>query len=409
MYKIIVSTSLKRIKIKTKMAEFKIETTLEYVYLPVATLPDFILESEHFCDWQALCLGEETFPIDTRIFIKDLKIETKEDFNRVIDCEAQLLFKTAARIEILRNIDNFWRTNPNASGLNLPKDDMSWFANQVKTLFTEKGGFMIIMKCMKHNYVELFEYIYSRDGERAFHTSNPFAVFPLLYYAIMNNNIEILKRGLELNCPIKFDLIEPAIDKNNIEIVRILLDAFKKKNLEIRSSPFSYAVKKASQDIFSLLLDAYVTDINDFCFNRCQKKIIIQALYNIENFKILLDRGLKIEFSRDYETLELMFYECLGKSLSFETLLFLEERFGVKVDEFRKDKTKNTSGWDYLFINATIIEKDNIDMYNYLRSRGFYVLDFAEDMAREHNCLKITPGLVHLHYKEEKMIKRYNL
>ena len=83
----------------------------------------------------------------------------------------------------------------------------------------------------------------------------------------------------------------------------------KKKNLEIRSSPFSYAVKKASKDIFSLLLDAYVTDVNDFCFNRCQKKIIIQALYNIENFKILLDRGLSIEFSRDYETLELMFYE----------------------------------------------------------------------------------------------------
>jgi len=391
------------------MAAFKIETPLEYVYLPVTTLPDFILESEHFRDWQALCLGEETFPIDTRIFITDLKIETKEDFNRVIDCEAQLLFKTAARIEILRNIDNFWRTNPNASGLQLPKANMSWFANQVISLFTEKGGYMVIMKCMKHNYIDLFEYIYSRDGERAFHTSSPFAVFPLLYYAIMNNNIEILKRGLELNCPIKFDLIESAIDKNNIEIVRILLDAFKKKNLEIRSSPFSYAVKKASHDIFSLLLDAYVTDVNDFCFNRCQKKIIIQALYNIENFKILLDRGLSIEFSRDYETLELMFYECLGKSLSFETLLFLEERFGVKVDEFRKDKTKNTSGWDYLFINAAIIEKDNIDMYIYLRSRGFYVLDFAEDMAREHNCLKITPGLVHLHYEEEKLVKRYNL
>jgi len=383
--------------------------TLEYVYHPVATLPDFILESEHFRDWQALCPYEETFPIDRRIFITDLRIETKEDFNKVIDCESQFLFKSAARVEILRNIDNFWKTNPNASGLKLPKADMSWFSNQVITLFTERGSFMILMKCMKQNYVDLFEYIYSRDGENAFYTTHLFAVFPLLYYAIMNNNIEILKRGLEVKFPIKFDLIEAAIDKNNIETVRILINAFKEKNLELRSSPFSYAVKKASPEIFTLLLDAYVTDVNDFCFNRCQKKIIIEALYNIKNFKILLDRGLKIEFPLDYETLEILFYECLKKSMPLETLLFLEESFGVKVDEFRKDKSKNMSGWDYLFINAAIIEKDNIDVYTYLRSRGFYVLDFAENMAIDHNCLKITPGLVHLHYEEEKLVKRYKL
>ena len=95
--------------------------------------------------------------------------------------------------------------------------------------------------------------------------------------------------------------------------------------------------------------------------------------------------------------------------MPLETLLFLEERFGVKIEEFKKDKSKNMSGWDYLFINAAIIEKDNIDVYTYLRSRGFYVLDFAENMAIEHNCLKITPGLVHLHYEEEKLVKRYKL
>ena len=383
--------------------------TLEFVYHPVAKLPVFILESEHFNDWQVLCPGEEIFPIDTRIFITDLKIESKDDFNKVIDCESQLLFKSAARVEILRNIYSFWRTDVNASGLKLPKVDMSWFANQVITLFTEKDNFMVLMKCMKHNYVELFEYIYSRDGERAFHTSHPFAVFPLLYYAIMNNNIEILKRGIELNCPIRFDLIECAIDKNSVELFTILLDAFKEKKLELRTSPFSYAAKKASKEMFSLLMETYVTDVNDFCFNRCQKKIIIQALYNIENFKILLDRGLELEFPKDYETMELLFYECVKNSLPLETLLFLEERFRVKIDEFRKDKTKNTSGCDYLFINAKIIEKDNIDMYTYLRSRGLYVLDFAEDMAIEYNCLKITPGLVHLHYEEEKSIKRYKL
>lgn len=409
MYKIYIRTNLKRIKIKTKMAAFKIETTLEYVYLPVATLPDFILESEHFRDWQALCLGEETFSIDTRIFITDLKIETKEDFNKVIECDAQLLFKSETRVEILRNIDNFWRTNPNASGLKLPKADMSWFSNQVITLFTERGSFMILMKCMKQNYIDLFEYIYSRDGESAFYTTHPFAVFPLLYYAIINNNIEILNRGLALNCPIRFDLFEPAIDKNNIEIVRILINVFKEKNLELRSSPFCFAAKKASKEIFSLLLDAYVTDVNEFCFNRCQKKIIMEALYNIENFKILLDRGLYIEFPRDYETLEMLFYECLKKSMPLETVLFLEERFEVKIDEFRKDKSKNTLECDYLFINSIIIEKDNIDLYTYLRSRGFYVRDFAEDIAKEYNCLKITPGLVHLHYEEEKLVKRYTL
>jgi hypothetical protein len=87
-------------------------------------------------------------------------------------------------------------------------------------------------------------------------------------------------------------------------------------------------------------------------------------------------------------------------------VLFIEERFGVKISELRKDISKNKSGWDYMYINAAIIEKDNIDLYTYLRSQGFYVLDFAESMVTDRNCLNITPGLMRLHYEEDRKIRK---
>ena len=185
-----------------------------------------------------------------------------------------------------------------------------------------------------------------------------------------------------------------------------MINTFKEKGKELRIDVFYEAFKKASPEMLNLLLDAYVPDINHFCYVKNNKYILKYAIYNITNFKILLDRGLVIEYPRDYETTELLFYECVSNSLSFETVLFIEERFGVKISELRKDISKNKSGWDYMYINAAIIEKDNIDLYTYLRSQGFYVLDFAESMVTDRNCLNITPGLMRLHYEEDRKIRK---
>ena len=379
---------------------------LEINYYPVGTLPYFMRDSSYFTNWQELCPDETTFPITTKLDIKELKIETIQDFNKLIEAEAQLIFTDEVHFQILRNVDNFWRTNPNASGLKLPPKGMSWLGDQINTLFTNKGGYMIMLECMKKNYVKLFEYIYHRDGPSAFRSSGPFEPWSLLHYAASNNSIDILKRAIELNYPLKSDAVEKVIEKNNIEMAKVLINSFKEKGKELRIDVFYEAFKKASPEMLNLLLDAYVPDINHFCYVKNNKYILKYAIYNITNFKILLDRGLVIEYPRDYETIELLFYECVSNSLTFETVLFIEERFGVKISELRKDISKNKSGWDYMYINAAIIEKDNIDLYTYLRSQGFYVLDFAESMVTDRNCLNITPGLMRLHYEEDRKIRK---
>ena len=379
---------------------------LEINYYPVGTLPYFMRDSSYFTNWQELCPDETTFPITTKLDIKELKIETIQDFNKLIEAEAQLIFTDEVHFQILRNVDNFWRTNPNASGLKLPPKGMSWLGDQINTLFTNKGGYMIMLECMKKNYVKLFEYIYHRDGPSAFRSSGPFEPWSLLHYAASNNSIDILKRAIELNYPLKSDAVEKVIEKNNIEMAKVLINSFKEKGKELRIDVFYEAFKKASPEMLNLLLDAYVPDINHFCYVKNNKYILKYAIYNITNFKILLDRGLVIEYPRDYETTELLFYECVSNSLTFETVLFIEERFGVKISELRKDISKNKSGWDYMYINAAIIEKDNIDLYTYLRSQGFYVLDFAESMVTDRNCLNITPGLMRLHYEEDRKIRK---
>ena len=276
--------------------EFKIN------YYPIETLSYFIKDSVYFTNWQEVCPDETVFPISTKIDIKELKIETKDDFNKLIEAEAQLIFTDEVHFQILRNVDNFWRTNPNSSGLKLPPQGMSWLGDQINALFTNKGGYMIMLECMKKNYVKLFEYIYHRDGPSAFRSSGPFEPWSLLYYAVSNNSIDVLKRAIELNYPLKSDTIEKVIEKNNIDIAKVLINTFKEKGKELRIDVFYEAFKKASPEMLNLLLDAYVPDINHFCYVKNDKYILKYAIYNIANFKILLERGLIIEYPRDYES-----------------------------------------------------------------------------------------------------------
>ena len=44
----------------------------------------------------------------------------------------------------------------------------------------------------------------------------------------------------------------------------------------------------------------------------------LEVFNSRENFKILLDRGLELEFPKDYETMELLFYECVKNIFRFK-------------------------------------------------------------------------------------------
>ena len=358
------------------------------------SLPQHILDSEHYKDWRDLCPENTIYYMDNAIFAPTLSVNSNDDFYQIIKCDANFLFSSETRIQLLGTFDNYWRNDPNSAQLVLPKKGVSYFGDQVIELFTTKGGaFMIMMSATKNGYRELFEYIYTRDGPAAFQSNHPFCVFPLMYYAICTNNHDILRRGIELDAPFKFSLIEPAIDKNNIEALQIVIQECKRRAIPLRMSSLGYAAKNASRETFAMILDAFVVgDINDFF---AVNSILYDALANPPNLEeLVVKRGFIIRATAT----NLLEY-CIEKSLSIEVIRLIESQLGVSLTQYRasipcEDRWKN-------YISDNVVKTDNYDLYMYMRSCGFLVCDLSPINAIDYGCLRITPGLLKYHHNQD--------
>ena len=361
------------------------------------SLPQHILDSEHYKDWRDLCPENTIYYMDNAIFAPSLSVNSNDDFYQIIKCDANFLFSSETRIQLLGTFDNYWRNNPNSAQLILPKKGASYFGDQVIELFTTKGGaFMIMMSATKNGYRELFEYIYTRDGPAAFQSNHPFCVFPLMYYAICTNNNDILRRGIELDAPFKFSLIEPAIDKNNIEALQIVIQECKRRAIPLRMSSLGYAAKNASRETFAMILDAFVVgDINDFF---AVNSILYDALANPPNFEeLVVKRGFIIRAT----AADLLEY-CIEKSLSIEVVRLIECQLGVSLTQYRasipcEDRWKT-------YISDNVVKTDNYDLYMYMRSCGFLVCDLSPINAIDYGCLRITPGLLKYHHNQDNSV-----
>jgi len=359
------------------------------------SLPDFIKESKHCESWRELFPHETVFYCSPNMYLDSLDINTPDDFAKIIECEALHLFTQNARITILKNIETFWMETP--FQIELPKKGVSWFGDQVICLFETKGDpFMLAMACMKHNYADLFEYIFQRYGKEIFVNRNLLSQnYSLLIYPIVNDNIELMIRAIELGYPVTFDLFQTAIDKRNMEVINILIR--KCAGLRPRTSTFCYAVKTAPRDIFAKMLDAFIPDVNEFCFETCKKKILIEAMQNIENLKeLFVSRGL----NHTRELGEEMLKKALDNSCSLEVVQFIENHMGYTLADLRKIPKCR-----YLYypngINDKIVETDNYDLYMYMRENKFLVNGGLLRISIEKRCMKITPGLIKLHMKED--------
>ena len=368
---------------------------------PISTLPDFILESEYFKNWCDLCPNEHMITLSNKMYLENLEITCNEDFYKIIECESLMLFSSKARVEILRNFNTYWMENPNSSGLRLPVKNCSYFGDQLLGLLEGDESFYIMMYCMKNDYRDLFEYIYQRDGAKSFRSSHPFAVFPLNYYAIVNHNNELLNRAIEIGCPLRGPkssssmLFEPVIDKNNIEAAHILI----KHGVKIEGAEVERAAELASVELFRLILDTFIPNINQFCFTENKGRILYRALKNIENLKeLLLNRNICFD-DIDFWKNELLKF-CITKSMSLEVVKFLEEYFSYTLEDYRKSKPKNED-W-HKYISDIIVEKDNIDLFNYMRGYGFIVCELSHITAAEKRCVKLTPGFIKFHQNYDK-------
>jgi len=367
----------------------------EIINQNINMLPYFILDSQEFKSWSKHNPDKQIYHIQSNFLFPDLNITSQKNIDDIIDCESHFIFSQKHRIEIFKNIYKFWREDPNSSSMCLPKENFSWFGNQIRALFSKPNtSFMIVMSCMKNNYLDLYEYILERDGSSSFTSNSLFAIYPLLYYAVINEHIEILCRGIETGCPLKFELLEAAIAKNNETIFNILINEIKKQGINLKSSTFCYAAKNASQKMFKTMLDEFVTsEINDFCFIRCRGELVSHAIHNTDNLKeLLINRNLGSKqktIGRD------LIQECLNKSAPLASIIVIEDHFDFKLDQYRESRSEY-SDLEY-YINEEVVKRDNLELFLYMLSCGYLVNNFLEDVAVLNGTTKITPGLIRSH------------
>ena len=374
------------------MSAFEVNNIIGQAY-PVAALPEHYIESTHFKSWQDLFPEEPEFHIPDHLYVQDFIVRSQADLDKIIYADCVFGFTSKVRIEIFRNTERYWLENPNSSPFILPKKDVSWFSNQLITLFNEKEA-TIVMQCMKYNYVELFDYVVERDGNVALNGRSMLNVFSLLYYAVCNNNKEILKRGIELGCLLSDDLFKPAIENQNFEIMYMLFE----HDIPITKRTEKEFCELASPEMFQLFLEVYT--------GKCKKKhidLLRRSLYKFDNCEKLLTYIDISRLSKDF-VFELLSVFAI-ESINIEVVRLIERHFGVTMKDFieANDNFKYRSS---NFMPLDIIIKDNLDLYLHLYDSGFCITEETYDTARYYLCKNITPGLIRKHLNINNKILR---
>ena len=357
-------------------------------------LPKHITESTHFETWQNLLTGEQYFYIKDELFVQDLTIRSQADFDKIIEADYVFGFNQEARKEILKNMDKYWNEDPNSSPIQLPKEDYTFFSNQVLTLFKEVDE-MALVTCMKKGYIELFNYIYDREDGNI-NRDKTFNAYALLHYAFKNGRIEMIKRGIEIGLQVKDIFIKSAIDSGDVEVFKLLFE----NELVINFNGLSDVCKYATPEMFKIFLDYYINKLRSQPSN-----LLLHAVKNLANLKelvlnndILLSKFWGKKFA--YELLD----ECIMYSADQEAVVFIEHHFETTIKEFKYYYNSNHSKHHY--ISSNVLCNDNLELYNYLYTNGFKVdNETLNHVIKYRNC-RITPGLIRKNIAEQEEKER---
>ena len=374
------------------MTEF---TSIFSEYL-ISELPEHITESTHFISWRSLFPNEPIFTMETSIYTPNLEINSQEDLDKIINSDYVLGFNKKARMNILKNLETYWNEDPNSAPIILPEKDKSFFANQIHTFIKESSTEMILVSCIKHGYIELFDYIYEKENIDI-SKNNSFNMYSLLYYAVLNENIEMIKRGLEIGLTVTGSLLIPAIKTGNLEIYKLLFDD--KNVLDYRGE--LDICEYASPEIFKLFMDSYVNK-----YKKDPAKLVVHTVKNLVNMKeLVLNYDMttinKIDNSFIYD----LFDECIIHSTNIEVVLFIEEQFKVTIKEFKEYYNRQYS--KHYSISINVIWNDNYELYNYLYSNGVLVDNVILQTVVRMRHHRITPGLVKKHLREQYERQQY--
>ena len=377
------------------MTEFTSPLFSEYL---ISELPEHITESTHFTNWRNLFPNEPIFTIETSIYISTLEINSQEDLDKIINSDYVLGFNKKARMNIFKNLEIYWNEDSNSAPITLPEKDKSFFANQIRTFITESSIEMIFISCIIHGYIELFDYIYEKENINI-NRNNTFNMYSLLYYAVLNENIEMIKRGLEIGLTITGSLLIPALKTGNTEIYQLLFD--NKNVLDYRGE--LDICEHASPEVFKLFMDSYVNK-----YEKDPAKLVVYTVKNLVNMKeLVLNYDMttvnKIGNSFIYD----LFDECIIHSTNIEVVLFIEEQFKVTIKEFKEYYNRQYS--KHYSISINVIWNDNYELYNYLYSNGVLVDNVILQTVVRMRHHRITPGLVKKHLREQYEREQYEI
>jgi hypothetical protein len=369
----------------------------------VSMLPDYITTSDHFKDWRELFPSETVFPVIKNNFVETLRIHSQADLDKILKAEHEYGFTPQVKQAIFAEIDRYWNDSVCSEPITLPEKDMSWFANQVLLMFKETDE-MALVACMKHGYLDLFNYIYDKNGSNILQSGGSFNIYSLLTYAVINNNVDMIRRGIQVGCPVTDSLLKPTMETKNPEIFNILLE----NRLVISSAGEKDICEYATPQMFKMFLEIYINRSNND-----PAKLIVSCIKNLDNLKDLL-LNYDVSTAKEewgYKFVCMLFKECITQSLNVDTLIFIEDYFAAPLKEFKE--YNETNGFEFIKTNCicdSVMWNDNLGLYLKLHDAGFVAHDNLLYISRKlRRCHRITPGLIKKHIAEYNQFKMNKL
>lgn len=354
---------------------------------PVDSLPEHITESSMFTMWKDLCPEETIFPFLRRKMATTLEVNSHEDFARLVEGDAMFQFRPKVQKQILKNMYNFWLENPDSSQIKLPIRDLSHFGNQVRDLFLESDSILPV-RCFQHNYVELFDYLLERDGLHSME-SGRFPDYTLPYYGVVNNHVEIVRRGLEVGVSVAKDCMDQSIKKQNLEMFNLL----REHKVKYTARTLELAAEMGLPEMYKYFLGVAIN-------NNMLNKFVFESLKNNTGLKYLLyESGVNV--NSDNVNAEELLEECIKEAYSVDIIQMID---GYFTQTNVNGKTLiNTMCKGLRYISEKVIYKEDLELFTYLQSKGFLIGAHLISYAKEkHKSVKFTPGFMKKQFAEQE-------
>ncbi len=344
---------------------------------PIHKLPSWIIDSNQYIQFKELYPDETTFPCLQEHMepAMSIDIQSYNDIDNIIISDYIFGYSENTCIQIFNNVYEFYNENPNSAPVRLPDKNTTWLGKQIREILENADGLLIEM-CMKNNYLELFNWIVKHKPHFIGYECG---IFSLLYYAAKNNNISILSAGISAGLYFNVSqLLQATFTHKSLECTKIIL---KHQDIALNQHVLDMIASSGSIEQLKYVIEWSQDNSIRFTANCC--------ISNIENFNYLYKNNL-LKIGCPIKLLA----DAIESGLSIEIIKNIERRFYVRPENVRYLLDEN-------IIFNYAINKNNIDLYNYLRTCGFKVSGKTCAYVKVHRKSNFSVGLVATHYLED--------